>query len=114
MSIQESSACQAAELQDLRLRVDALERQAPAPVITQPFVDQAAISASKITGLIGAELEQGHCKYALSAYATTCPITLTEFRSICQIQAGESLIDAYVEFRWDYARRMLEQEQIHE
>lgn len=50
----------------------------------------------------------------LEHYATTCPITLTECIKIAQLDPGEDMMDAFAQLRWQYARRMVEQGELHE
>lgn len=42
----------------------------------------------------------------LNHYAATCPITLTEALRAAKLEPGENFLEAYVQLRWDYARKM--------
>lgn len=72
-------------------------------------------SPAVFSGLGIAEMTPDQIRQArLEHYATTCPITLSECVKVAQLEPGENLMDAFAQLRWEYARKMVEQGELHE
>ena len=70
----------------------------------QKATDMELIVGGQAYGLTPEEQRQSDLRY----FAAHCPITLSECKMVAQLEAGESLMDAYAQLRWEYALKMVD------
>ena len=74
--------------------------------VTNQMVEAACLPISGV-GLAGMTPEEERLS-DLRYFAAHCPITLSECKAVAQLDAGESLIEAYAQLRWEYAVKMVD------
>lgn len=74
--------------------------------VTNQMVEAASlpIAVGEAFAMTDEEQRQSDLRY----FAAHCPITLSECKMVAELEAGESLMDAYAQLRWAYALKMVD------